>query len=71
MLTVLWAPMLAAVSVVLGRAADAGIVAGALSCLMRAASVAAYHRMDEVNLVSSVLYLTSSLVIYCDNQIPF
>jgi hypothetical protein len=48
MLTVVWAPTLAAVSVVLGRASDQAVVGGALSCLMRAASVAAYHGMDEV-----------------------
>lgn len=48
MLTVVWAPTLAAVSVVLGRASDTEVVSGALKCLMRAAFVAAYHGMDEV-----------------------
>lgn len=52
MLTVVWAPTLAAVSVVLGRASDTEVVSGALKCLMRAAFVAAYHRMDEVGLGS-------------------
>ncbi|PRW57821.1 ARF guanine-nucleotide exchange factor GNOM-like [Chlorella sorokiniana] len=48
MFGLVWGPTLAAASVVLDSAADAGAVQRALDCLLLAARMAAYHQVDEV-----------------------
>ena len=48
MFTLMWGPTVAAVSVVLDHADNPVIVATALTGLMHAARIAAYHHVDEV-----------------------
>lgn len=45
MFGLVWGPTLAAVSVVLDNAADAGVVRRALDCLLLSARMAAYHQV--------------------------
>ena len=48
MFTLMWGPTVAAVSVVLDHADNPVIVSTALTGLMHAARIAAYHHVDEV-----------------------
>lgn len=49
MFMLMWGPTVAAVSVVLDHADNPVIVATALTGLMHAARIAAYHHVDEVH----------------------